>query len=396
MTICHGCRKQIKDSYITALGQDWHAACFRCAGCGRAIGGDGFHVHDNRPYHAGCYHERFGPRCAGCGQPITSAYTTALGQTWHPEHFVCAHCKRPFTGNNFYERNGRPYCERDFQEFFGRRCAAGNELIGQRRYFELDGKTYCEDHYWQLFGKRCAIGSEYLKGEFIVNGWDEAYCEAHAKGLPTCYSCQRVICDRMTGGGVRYGDGRSMCNRCRRTAIDQVTQGQSVLLKVRRSLARLGLDIGQVETPLQLADQQELDRRSNKAHSRQPSGMASHSTVTRNGQIIERRVDGILILHGLPEEHFAAIAAHELCHTYLFVNEFPYLEPLVEEGLCELTSHLWLVQQKTPEATFRLKLLENNDDPIYGDGYQAARRCLDRMSLDGLLRYVRHHARLPV
>lgn len=395
MRTCHGCRKQINGAYVTALGQTWHAACFRCASCGRPIGENRFHEHANRPYHAQCYHERFSPRCAGCGQPITGAYTTALGKTWHPEHFVCAHCRRPFAGSSFYERDGRAYCDRHFQELFGRRCAAGMELIGQRRYFEKDGKTYCEDHYWQLFGKRCAIGNEYLKGEYTVNGWDETYCEAHARGLPTCYSCHRVICDRMTGGGVRYGDGRSMCNRCRRSAIDQATQGQPVLLKVRRSLARLGFDIGQVETPLQLADQQELNRRSSKAYSKQPSGMACHSTVTRNGQVIERRVDAILILHGLPQEHFAAIAAHELCHTYLFVTSFPSLEPLVEEGLCELASHVWLMQQKTPEAAFRLKLLEKNDDPIYGDGYRAARRGLDGMPLDGLLRHVRRHGRLP-
>jgi hypothetical protein len=395
MTTCHGCRKQISGDSITALGQTWHAVCFRCAGCGRPIGEKRFGEHENRPYHAQCYHERFSPRCAGCGQPITGTCTTALGKTWHPEHFVCAHCRRPFAGGRFRERDGRPYCERDFQELFGRRCAAGKELIGQRRFIEKDGKTYCEDHYWQLFGKRCAIGNEILKGEYTVNSWNETYCEAHAKGLPTCYSCQRVICDRMTGGGVRYGDGRSMCNRCRRSAIDQPAQSQPVLLKVRKSLARLGLDIGQIETPLQLADQQELNRRSSKSYSKQPAGMACHSTVTRNGQVIERRVDAILILHGLPQEHFAAIAAHELCHSYLFINEFPELQPSVEEGLCELTKHLWLTQQKTPEAAFRLKLLDNNDDPIYGDGYRAARRGLDRMPLDGLLQHVRRYGRLP-
>jgi len=71
------------------------------------------------------------------------------------------------------------------------------------------------------------------------------------------------------------------------------------------------------------------------------------------------------------------------------------LQPSVEEGLCELTKHLWLTQQKTPEAAFRLKLLDNNDDPIYGDGYRAARRGLDRMPLDGLLQHVRRYGRLP-
>jgi hypothetical protein len=319
-----------------------------------------------------------------------------MGHAWHPDHFVCAHCRQPFAGRSFYERNGRPYCEHDFHELFGLRCAAGGELIGQRRYFEKDGKAFCEEHYWERFGKRCAIGGEILKGEYVVNAWGDTYCAAHARGLAECYSCHRLVCDRLTGGGARYRDGRTVCNRCRRTAVDTAAQGQPVLDQVRRSLAKLGLEIGQVETPLRLVDQPELQRRSTKPYSKQPAGMASHSTTTtRNGQIVERTVEAILILHGLPQEHFAAIAAHELCHSYLFVNTFPDLEPVVEEGLCELAEYLWLQQQGTPEAAYRLKLMENNDDPIYGLGFRAARKAYQQRGLAPVLESVRRKQRLP-
>lgn len=362
MPTCFGCKRPITGAYVTALDRTWHADCFRCAGCGRPIGENSFYTHEGRPYHAGCYHERFSPRCAGCGKVITGAYTTAMGKTWHPEHFV---------------------------------CAAGGEPIGGRRYFEKDGKAYCETHYWERFGKRCAIGGEILKGEYVVNGWDETYCADHARGLPECYSCHRPVCERLTGGGVRYADGRVVCNRCRRTAVDTAVQGQPVLLQVRRTLARLGLDLGRAETPLRLVDQAELMRRSTKPYSKQPAGMASHSTTTRNGRVVERTVEAILILHGLPQEHFAAIAAHELCHSYLFVNAFPDLEPVVEEGLCELAEYLWLRQQGTPEAAYRLRLMEKNDDPIYGRGFQAARRAYERHGLAALLAAVRRSGRWP-
>jgi hypothetical protein len=167
------------------------------------------------------------------------------------------------------------------------------------------------------------------------------------------------------------------------------------MLQVRRALAGLGLDLGRTETPLLLVDQTELNRRSTKLYSKQPAGMASHSTTSRNGQIVERTVEAILILHGLPQEHFSAIAAHELCHSYLFANAFPKLEPLVEEGVCELASHLWLMRQKTPEAAFRLRLMENNDDPIYGEGYRAALRSLGRKPLSSLLEHIRRFGCLP-
>lgn len=395
MTTCHGCRKPISGQYITALDRSWHPACFRCAGCGRAIGDERFFTQNDQPYHANCYHTRFSPRCAGCGQPITGGYTTALGKTWHPEHFVCARCGRPFPSDGFHERDGKAYCERDYQELFGLRCAAGKELIGQRRYFEKEGKTYCEDHYWQLFGKRCAIGGEYLKGEYVVNGWGDTYCNQHAKGLAACYSCQRPICGPLTGGGVSFNDGRSVCQRCRRTAIDTAAQGQPVLSMMRRWLAGIGMDIGIAGAPLRLVDQKELVRLSNKSYSKLPSGMARHSTKTRNGQVVERTVEAILILHGLPQEHFAAIAAHELCHTYLFVAEFPDLDPMIEEGLCELSSYLWLKQQGTPEAAFRLKLMNENDDPIYGGGFRVARSAYERFGLTAVLRHVRQTRRFP-
>lgn len=149
MPTCHGCRKAITGHYITALDHTWHAACFCCAGCGRVIGEQQFYTQNGQPYHAACFHKRFSPRCARCGQPITGTATTALGKTWHPEHFVCSSCSQPFLGRTVYEK---------------------------------DGKVYCEKDYWETFGKRCAIGGEYLKGEFVVNGWGDAYCHAHTLG----------------------------------------------------------------------------------------------------------------------------------------------------------------------------------------------------------------------
>ncbi len=160
-------------------------------------------------------------------------------------------------------------------------------------------------------------------------------------------------------------------------------------------MARSGLDIGQTPTPLRLVLQDELVRRSTKSYAQKPAGMACHQTMTRNGQIVERQVEAILILSGLPREHFAAVAAHELMHSYLFMNAFPDLEPVVEEGLCELAEYLWLKQQGTPEAAYRSGLMDKNDDPVYGKGFQLARQSLDKMPLLTLLNHVQKRGRFP-
>ena len=48
---------------------------------------------------------------------------TALARLWHPEHFVCVHCKESLGTRNFFERDSSPYCERDYHLLFSPRCA---------------------------------------------------------------------------------------------------------------------------------------------------------------------------------------------------------------------------------------------------------------------------------
>lgn len=61
--------------------------------------------------------------CAACTKPIIGQVCTALGRTWHPEHFTCVTCEVPLGATNFFERDGRPFCERDYHEQFAPRCA---------------------------------------------------------------------------------------------------------------------------------------------------------------------------------------------------------------------------------------------------------------------------------
>jgi len=53
----------------------------------------------------------------------------ALGRMWHPEHFICVHCKEQLGTQNFFERDTLPYCERDYYLLFSPRCASCNGPI---------------------------------------------------------------------------------------------------------------------------------------------------------------------------------------------------------------------------------------------------------------------------
>lgn len=54
---------------------------------------------------------------------------TALGKVWHPEHFVCTECETELGSRNFFEKDGRPYCESDYFTLFSPHCAQCNKPI---------------------------------------------------------------------------------------------------------------------------------------------------------------------------------------------------------------------------------------------------------------------------
>lgn len=76
--------------------------------------------------------------CSACDKPIVGQVITALGRTWHPEHFTCSHCCQELGTRSFFERDGHPYCEPDYHNLFSPRCAYCNgAILDVRRDFGL-------------------------------------------------------------------------------------------------------------------------------------------------------------------------------------------------------------------------------------------------------------------
>ncbi|MCJ7624538.1 MAG: protein DA1 [Anaerolineaceae bacterium] len=362
MLKCSNCKKPIQDHYIDALDGVWHPNCFRCAACNGAISGDGFIEKNGKPLHQECYHELYSPRCAGCGKPIINGYIRALDKLWHEEHFVCAKCGKP---------------------------------IG-KRFFERSGKAYCKDDYLDLFGEKCALCHKSITGQSLVDSWGNKYCKRHS-GDPQCFSCGRMIGQNLTDGGVRYKDGRIVCGICRKTAIDSDDTARKVFIQVQQTLTQiLDMDMRIDADRLHLMDQVELDRASPKKISGiHPPGLTLSELTTINRAESKRSIKGIFALTGLPEEHLSAVLAHELGHAWLFMSRFPKLPIKVEEGICMLLEAFWLQNLDTPEAAYRLNMLEKNDDPVYGRGYHQAKRALSKRSFSRLLEYVKKNQRFP-
>lgn len=77
---------------------------------------------------------------------------TALGRTWHPEHFVCSHCRQELGTQNFFERDGQPYCEPDYHHLFSPRCAYCNgPILDVRPWFDRHANRFPASLFLFLF-----------------------------------------------------------------------------------------------------------------------------------------------------------------------------------------------------------------------------------------------------
>jgi len=116
---CKACNHPITSNYISALDGHWHNECFTCRECLMPFTGGSYFEHEGQPYCEVHYHARRGSLCAGCQTPITGRCITAMGQKYHPEHFVCSFCLKALKKGTFKEQSDKPYCHACFNKLFG-------------------------------------------------------------------------------------------------------------------------------------------------------------------------------------------------------------------------------------------------------------------------------------
>ncbi|EFA83534.1 paxillin [Heterostelium album PN500] len=229
--ICGGCRKPILGETIQAMGKLFHPEHFQCHNCQNPIGTKNFYEQEGIPHCEKCYQELFCARCAHCDDAITDRCITALGKKWHVHHFVCTQCLKPFEGGNFFEREGRPYCETDFYSTFAARCGGCNQPIrgecinalgtqwhpehfvcqycqksfASGTFFEFGGKPYCDIHYHQQAGSVCSGCGKAVSGR-CVDALDKKWHPEHF----VCAFCMNPL----AGGSYTANNGKPYCKVC--------------------------------------------------------------------------------------------------------------------------------------------------------------------------------------
>ncbi len=328
-------------------------------------------------------------RCKKCGHKVFKSYISALGGVWHPSCFSCTGCRNPIGDDRFLMFSGRPYHNQCLKCAGCKRSIKGNCT-------EAEGLPWHITCYKKQNHPKCSVCSKPLSRRYFLDFWGNAFCNTH-QDYSTCASCNRIVCENLTGGGMKYPDGLLICNLCGLHGVSTLARAEKLMEEMRSALASVGLKLNKAQTPIKLCDRDELHKASrHDFHDERPLlGMARWTITSSNGRIVARTFKDILIQTHLPEEHFRTVAIHELTHAWFFYHNYRDLPLIVEEGLCVLMEYIWLRSQKNQDARFRRTMISQSLDPIYGDGFRKARQALELMPLKVLLKYVKEKKKFP-
>lgn len=294
--------------------------------------------------------------CRGCGQSINGSYVSALGAQWHPEHFVCASCKRPIT---------------------------------QPEFNVQDGAAYHVECYRQRIARRCALCGKPLVGEYIVDYWGATYCKEH-KQNPACAYCGRL----MIPGRQTQTPGGACCSICYGSAVTTAEQAKPYFAGVKSWIISQGMTFSNHPLSLELCGRDRLTMLADADQQGHMLGVTMGTMQTR-GRTTTYEVRGVAILHSLPALLFQGVTVHELGHVWMIVNGIRGLPSWAEEGFCEWLSYHFYLDQRNQDGEYWASTIELRKDPVYGAGFQYVRKVADVVGKWQLLETLRTTKELP-
>uniref|UniRef100_A0A8B9UNP0 PDZ and LIM domain 5 n=1 Tax=Anas zonorhyncha TaxID=75864 RepID=A0A8B9UNP0_9AVES len=176
--MCAQCNQVIRGPFLVALGKSWHPEEFNCAHCKASMAYIGFVEEKGALYCEVCYEKFFAPECSKCQRKILGEVINALKQTWHVSCFVCVACHNPIRNNVFHLEDGDPYCETDYYALFGTMCHGCEFPIeAGDRFLEALG------HTWHDTCFVCSVCSDSLEGQTFFSKKDKPLCKKHAHSI---------------------------------------------------------------------------------------------------------------------------------------------------------------------------------------------------------------------
>eukprot|EP00775_Hariotina_reticulata_P004383 gene4383-4637_t len=347
-------------SYLlnSALGKQWHAACFRCAGCQQALtaGGaaqDRFAVGDDGlPYHLSCHKQLYHPRCTVCHDFIPER---ADGRTEWRE-------------NPFWKNKHCPAHSRDGTS----QCCSCNRLqpLGEEWVGLQDGRILCLD----------CLDTLVIDTKEAQPLYNEVLSFFAHMGMPHPYKVPLLLVEGPVLDDYACKEGRQQ------QGSGSSTGGAAGLpvFHVR------GLCVAHVYNTIPSVVR--------AVNGGLQAAVSSISTPLMPLQEQRCSVSVLLVMYGLPRLLIGSIIAHELMHAYLRMRHVAGLPLQVEEGLCQLMALLWLDSQDAwakRGGPYQQKLLSylgyqirTDSSDVYGDGFRIAMENFQKRGLRALVEHV--------
>jgi len=326
--VCPACRQNTRSLFggavVTALGNSWHAACFRCAVCRQPLHGTFSYKPTEpgqvpQPCHEACFRNAFHPRCAVCCDLIPQAAdgTVSFGLS---SVYGDKYCPR-------HASDGTPRC-------FG--CERLEARTEAARHAALpDGRSLC-----------CScVATAVIDSADAAPLYDDVLAFFAALGVPLSARPPLRLVDAAVMTALAGRDDAPHSG----VSVRGVTMTQEVIL---RPVARAGAALFSQMAP--------------EHHSRR----------------LGCSVTCIALLSAMPRLLAGAVLAHEACHALLRLSDaYPHpLRPRVEEGLCQLFGLLWLEAQAArltdpaliTHATQLAEAIRSDVSEVYGGGVRDA------------------------
>lgn len=219
-TRCNWPFQEYEDMACTGQDKYWHLGCFVCAQCFRPFGKElEYYEFEGRNYCERDFRTLFAPCCSKCDHYINGRFIRALNKCWHPNCFLCNRCSCPLADQGFIKKGSD-----------GALCHTCNILeksVTKNKYTCYKCKLFIEtdedgpplrykNETYHSYHFNChACGIELRPDARQVNG--DLYClKCHDKmDIPICGACRRPIEERVvTALGKHWHNEHFACATC--------------------------------------------------------------------------------------------------------------------------------------------------------------------------------------
>lgn len=213
---------------------------------------------------------------------------------------------------------------------------------------------------------KCTICNSDIRGRYLIDAWQQPICAHHT--VEYCSACGRFV----KPSDLHLPDGRCLCSFCQPSIVTTPQHIEWVEIRVRAILASHGItDISQ-NVPIHIVSPAEMAR---KNRSKQINLLQPGLTLTAQmmGLFFSKCRHTIYMFDYLPKVQFAGVLGHEMLHVWQNEKGIS-LPPPLTEGFCNVGSYVVYQSIGNELAKYYVKRLEENTDPVYGDGFKEVKR----------------------